>query len=175
MKVTVNARSTIKALQKYKMSLNAKCQEFVSRLIDEGISVAKGVTGEYTPYIKFEKELEPNESGCTGLMIATDGQKIVRQWRYKGEVKETQISPLLMAEFGSGWLAKVPYDGITGVGQGTFPGQKHAFDKDGWRWTTLDNVTHHSRGEAPQPVMFTAILEMQRKINEIGVEVFGNV
>ena len=174
MKITVNAKNTIKALEKYKSSLTAKCQEFVSRLIDEGISVAKGVTNEYTPYIKFEKQLEPNEAGCTGLMIATDGQKIVRRWYYKRGIREEEVSPLLMAEFGSGWLAKVPYE-IVGVGQGTFPGQKHAFDKDGWSWTTLDGVTHHSRGEAPQPVMYEAIVEMQNKINEIGTEVFGNV
>ena len=105
-------------------------------------------------------------------MIATDGQKVIRRWYYKGSIKSEEVSPLLMSEFGSGWLAEVLYD-IQGVGQGTFPHQKHAFDEEGWNWTTPDGVTHHSMGEPPQPTMFSAIVEMQNSIEEVAREVFG--
>ena len=76
-----------------------------------------------------------------------------------------------MAEFGSGWLSEVLFN-VSGVGQGTFPGQIHAFDEKGWYWTTEDGVKHHSIGEKPTHPMHNAMNEMIRDVEKIAVEVF---
>jgi len=125
----------IKALEEYRDSLSNKCVEFTSRLMDVGILTAKANEGQYAGMIRFEKKFDKSENGCDAVLIATDGQKITRAWYRNGEPFSVQISPLLMAEFGSGWLANV-LDDVEGVGQGTFEDgdykQKHAFDIDGW-------------------------------------------
>lgn len=163
----------IKQLKDYEEELNTKCKKFVSRLSEEGIKVAMVNRGEYGDTIGFKTELKASETGATALMVAT-GQGITRSWRYKGEYKTAVINPLLMAEFGSGWLADTTmHENVPGnVGQGTFPGQKHAFDEAGWYWTTPDGVRHHSYGEAPTYPMYRASVAMINKINEVAREVF---
>lgn len=161
----------IKDLQNRKLTLKEQCKEFVSRLADKGIETAKANGGEYGNLIMFSKEIEDTVSGAKGIMLATDGTKIVREWKYKGGTKTAEVSPLLMAEFGSGWLAK-NLDGVEGVGQGTFPGQTHAFDPYGWWWTTPDGKKHHSKGEAPTFPMHAASVAMIMEINDVAREVF---
>jgi hypothetical protein len=163
----------IDALEDLRVSLHEKSETFVRRLLEIGVDTAESNCGDYHGMIVFKHQVEPNDNGCDGVLIATDGQKVVREWRYKGTIKSVEVSPLLMAEFGSGWLAEV-LDTVEGVGQGTFPGQKHAFDKNGWSWTTPDNEFHRSKGEAPTFPMHKAMLEMEFEIDRIGSEVFGN-
>lgn len=165
--------NAIKQLEDYKISLREKSEKFVSLLIETGIETAKVNSGEYAGMIAFTKELSPDETGCSGMLIAADKTKIIREWRYKGGTKTAEVSPLLMAEFGSGWLAKV-LDDVDGVGQGTFPGQTHAFDPHGWWWTTPDGEHHHSIGEAPTYPMHSAMLAMLFEVDRIGKEVFGD-
>ena len=163
----------INELQKYKKELSDKCAEFVNRLLEIGVEAAQDNSGNYRGFIVFRKHLLTFEDGVDGVLVATDGTKIVREWYRGGKVVSAEISPLLMAEFGSGWLAKV-LDDIEGVGQGTFPNQTHAFDRDGWSWTTPDGEYHHSIGEAPTYPMHSAVLTMLFEVDRIGREVFGN-
>lgn len=169
----------IEKLEEYKRELHAKTEEFVSRLIEAGIDTAESNCGQYAGMIVFKKHVFTFDDGVDGVLIATDGAKIVREWMRNGSVVSAEVSPLLMAEFGSGWLANVMSSrdyrsNALGVGQGTFPGQTHAFDKDGWWWKTPDGETHHSIGEAPTYPMYSALMAMLFEVDRIGKEVFGN-
>ena len=178
MKITCNltskngVRKTIRQLEQYRDGLDAKCEKFVSRLAEVGIKTAQMHAGEYGSYIVFRKEISTLPNGCRALLIATDGQKITREWKYQDGTRTAEVSPLLMAEFGSGWLADVRWKNISGVGQGTFPGQTHAFDPYGWWWEDTDGVKHHSKGEAPTYPMYSASIEMLSQMMTIAKEVF---
>lgn len=168
----------IKALEAYKQSLIEKTEELVEKLLNVGVETGQANNGQYAGMILFKKEIIPGSDGVEGLLIATDGKKIVREWKYKGGLKQAIVSPLLMAEFGSGWLSKVLSTGDyrdngLGVGQGTFPGQVHAFDKDGWWWETPDGVKHHSYGEAPTYPVNSALFAMMFEVDRIAKEVFN--
>lgn len=161
-----------KQLQDYQKSLASKCEEFIRRLAEIGIETAKHNTGNFGHYITFSVKTEPNKDGCKGLMIATETGKIISQWQTKDGIKSADVSPLLMVEFGSGWRAENPMN-VPGVGQGTFPDQSHAFDKDGWYWVDLNGELHHSYGITPKMPMYNAYLAMEMKIIETAKDVFG--
>lgn len=163
----------IKYLEKYRDDLLVKTKVFIDRLLDIGIDTAEFNSGEYKGYILFSKDFKENEEGITGVLMATDRQKITRWWYKNGELVSADISPMLMAEFGSGWFASV-LDNVEGVGQGTFPGQTHAFDEDGWDWVDENGAPHHSYGETPTFPMHSASIAMLYEINRIAQEVFGH-
>ena len=169
---TEQISNLIDNLKSYNENLKIQCIAFVTKLAESGIKTAKANCGKWGEYIVFKKEVEGTDDGCIGIMYAYDGEKVISSWKYKGSTKSVEVSPLLMAEFGSGWKAKV-LDDVEGVGQGTFPGETHAFDPRGWWWETPDGVKHHSTGEAPTFPMHSASLDMVFKIEEIAKEVFG--
>ena len=166
--------NAIKMLEEYKKEIRDKTQIFIEKLLDIGIEMAYLSAGSYGNVIVFKKELNPVEYGCEGLFIAMDKQKIVREWVLSnGEVKSVEISPLLMSEFGSGWFAEVLYSELDGkVGQGTFPGQKHAFDPRGWFWTDKDKKKHYSKGESPSHPIHNAEMAMIGSVKMVAREVF---
>lgn len=176
LKLTLNTKSINKAineLKAYKISLSLKNELFVSRLIDEGITIAEMNKGFYGMSIVFEKKIENGDATTVGWLIGRDARKIPITWNYYGQPKTAEISPILFAEFGSGWLAEVLFD-VSGVGQGTFPGQEHAFDLGGWSYMTMDGEWHHSKGFKPSHPMYKAQMEMLDRIQEIAREVFSN-
>lgn len=162
----------IKALEDYKKDIVTKTERLVAELLEVGVETGIANSGEYAGMIVFKKEIVAGSDGVNGLLIATDGQKIIREWKYKGGIKQAVVSPMLMAEFGSGWLAKV-LDNVEGVGQGTFPGQQHAFDPQGWWWETPDGEKHHSYGEAPTYPVHSALFAMMFEVDHIAKEVFS--
>lgn len=161
----------IEELDDYANNLTVRCQMFVERLADIGIKTAKANVGQYQGLIVFSKEVEPTETGCKAIMYAYDGQKIISSWKYGGGIKSVEVSPLLMAEFGSGWKAEV-LDNVDGVGQGTFPDQKHAFDPRGWWWEDEAGEKHHSTGTAPTFPMHSASVAMIFEMQQIAEEIF---
>lgn len=162
----------IKQLEDYQQSLIQKCETFVKRLAEEGITVAQENTGNFGKYIAFSVETEPDVYGCTAILLATDTGTIRSEWQTKDGIKTADVSPLLMAEFGSGLKAQNPFD-VSGVGTGTFPGGSHGSDPNGWWYMDLDGVWHHSYGMSPKQPMYKATMAMQEKIIEIAMEVFG--
>ena len=140
-------RDLQKELAKYRDDLQKKSELFVSRLASLGITVGKANCGEYKTAIAFTKTIYSDSQGHSiAYVIADDKFPILREWMYHGDIKQVNISPLYMAEFGSGWYAKPLLAPPSGNGgQGTFPGQKHAFDEDGWTWTTPDGEEHQTR------------------------------
>lgn len=175
-KMTISTKSinkAIKDLKNYKQSLITKNELFVSRLIDEGIRVAEVNKGFYGMYIIFEKKLDNNGSTTVGCLVGKDAKKLPVTWNYYGQLKTREISPILFAEFGSGWLSDVLFD-VSGVGQGTFPDQKHAFDPSGWSYMTQDGEWHHTRGFKPTHPIYKAELSMLDHIIEIAREVYSS-
>lgn len=155
----------------YRNSIQEKCELLCERLLNVGITVARQDLGEYGKYVVFSKEMDIDVYGCKGLLVATNTGIIKSQWISEDGVKSADVSPLLMLEFGSGLRASNPL-GVPGVGQGTFPGQQHAFDSNGWWYMDLDGEWHHSRGVAPKMPMYKARMEMERNITSIAKEVF---
>ena len=161
----------IKSLEEYKNSLEDKTQLFRERLAEVGIKAAYAHSGQYGNSIIFE-----SKQGSEGVTIleGRDKNLILKEWytNKKGTQKRSyEISPLLMAEFGSGWLAVVLYD-IAGVGQGTMPGQKHASDPKGWVWYDENGVKHRSIGEPPSFPMHNAIIAMLTEVDRVAKEVY---
>lgn len=166
-------RAAAREVQKYRDGLQAKCQTFVERLAEVGIQTAAQNAGSYGKYITFAVETTPEQNGVKAVMAATNTGIIRSEWRTKDGVKTADVSPLLMAEFGSGLKANNPKAGELGMGTGTFPGQTHAEDPEGWWWMDLDGNWHHSSGVAPTMPMFKAAQEMERNLMKIAREVFG--
>lgn len=174
MKIT-GSISDIKNIQKqlkdYENQLMHKINVLTIMLADLGIEVAKNNTGNFGHHIAFSMETEPSKYGCKVIVLAIDSSKITSVWRTKEGLKSAQVSPLLMAEFGSGKFAQNPKN-IEGVGRGTFPRQQHAWDDEGWYWQTLDGVWHHSYGIAPTMPMYKASIEIVKMVDEVARFVF---
>ena len=166
----------IKELRDYQKHLNWQLGEFFRRLMDVGIETAQDNSGHYKGYIRFEKQISVSDDEAEGLLIATDGKRLIREWytsKARTHKRSYEVSPLLLAEFGSGWLAEV-LDNVPGVGQGTMPhSYGHATDDDGWYWYDEDGIKHHSIGEAPTFPMHTALIAMENEVDRIAKEVFG--
>lgn len=156
-------------LKRYKEDLKTKNEIFLSRLIDAGISVAEKNVGKYTGYVSFEKKVSSRGNVGIGILKGKDTKPFISWWYYKGGRKEVKVSGIYMSEFGSGWLSEVLFD-VGGVGQGTFPDQKHAFEPV-WHWTD-DQGYHTSSGENPTHPMYRAMIEMYSQMYMIAREVF---
>lgn len=164
-------QNAIKELRQYQNDLNRKCEIFCQRLAELGIQTAKENTGNFGKYISFTYEVKDRTKGCKAVMVATNTGIIHSEWMTKDGVKSADVSPILMCEFGSGLKAENPKN-IAGVGTGTFPGQTHATDPNGWYWMDLDGEWHHSYGVTPKMPMYHASIEMILNIRKIAKEVF---
>ena len=169
-----------KELRAYKNDLQYKCELFVSTLIENGIVVARSsaTQNQFGQYITFEKKLSASKYGASGILCASSGT-IEVQWMSYGKLKSADVSPLLMAEFGSGFNASdssgkpnIGYALDLGMGQGTFPNQTHAFDAGGWWYQDLDGNWHNTTGVSPSMPVFNALLDMETKILTTAREVF---
>lgn len=167
-------QKAVEELTNYKNSLKSKAQIFIDRLLDIGIEVAEVNSGEYRGAISFTKMELSTDFDCIGILVARDKYQIISEWFRNGQLVSAEVSPLYMAEFGSGWYAEVLY-AVQNAGQGTFPNQVHAFDENGWHWTTPDGVTHHSMGIKPTHPMHNANMALINNVTTIAREVFGSV
>lgn len=147
-------------------------KQYVTALAQEGISVGKQNVGGFGKYITFSIKTEMDKDGCKALMLASENGKIISTWKSYGEIKTAEVSPLLMAEFGSGLGAENPMQ-IPGVGQGTFPGQTHAFDKEGWYWIDEDDNLNYSKGITAKMPMYKASIRIQEIAIKKAKEIFG--
>lgn len=166
----------IDELKTYKRELQNKIFIFLDRLLEEGIDVAESNSGTFGQYIIFRKKVTENSNEYLGVLYGYDSKKVMRYWIGEGEkVERYEISPILMAEFGSGWLAQV-IGNVQGVGQGTMPNSKgHAKDISGWRYKDARTKEwKHSYGEAPTMPMHRAMVQMMVSVDRIAHEVFGN-
>ena len=117
-------------------------------------------------------QTNPYKDGCKVIMLASENGKIISSWKTKDGIKTAEVSPLLMAEFGSGRGAENPMK-VEGVGQGTFPNQTHAFDMEGWYWIDLEGNLNHSYGITAKMPMYKARNIIIEKVTTIAKEVFS--
>ena len=185
---TDEIKKAIKEVENYKSSLVRKCHEFVNKLAEAGIKVASQNTGQYGNVITFSKDVMDTKTGAIGKVVGESGS-LWKIWRLSdGTSRAAEITPILMAEFGSGSRASdaagLPNAQIAkqlGMGQGTFfpsgkyspsaPDRNHAFDGE-WYWMDFDGVWHSSSGEQPTMPMFKAVMEMRAQIKKIAKDVF---
>lgn len=174
--ISLNQKSVnhaIGQLKAYRDSLATKNEQFVYELLNLGISVAEEHAGGYGKYITFSKK---GKGGITtiGYLVGEDAQKIVAEWDYYGERKTAVLSPILLAEFGSATYAEALFD-VGGVGQGTFPGQTHAFE-DSWWYKEWDEngkgEWKRGRGVTPTHPMYHAKMKMYEQIYNVARKVF---
>lgn len=159
----------------YQRTLELQARRFVEELSLEGITAAAENAGEYGQYIRFSYRLNPNEA--VSIVTAKDTEPVEVKWlisdgKGREQVKTATISPILMSEFGSGFKAVNPH-GVPGVGQGTFPGQTHAYDDGGWYYKDYETKKWmHSTGYAPTQPMEHLLLEVERKVKEVAERAF---
>lgn len=171
---------------KYADNFDKKVELFLNKLADLSIEVASMNGGDYGRFIVYTKKM-PN--GTT--IIVTGNSKLVKREWYASSTSKTVrrevISPLLMAEFGSGYYA-ISDDNAPGLGgQGTLNMYGHAFDEDGWYWyadSTSDSeatvvstsqkgrIKFHSMGVHPSRPLHKAVMACIQQVQEVAIEVF---
>lgn len=174
--VDILSQSSIEQLQKklkaYQKDLQTKVEKFISNLSTHGIETARYNMGApYGAYVAFTQTVTPTIYGAKAILLATNKGIIHSEWRTQDGIKTADVSPLLMLEFGSGPKSRNPMN-IPGVGQGTFPGQTHAFE-DGWYYMDLDGKWHYSSGVDANAPMYKAAVNMRKTIVYIAKEVFN--
>lgn len=175
-------------LDNYARTFEQKVQTFLERLAEKGIEVASINGGDFSSYIVYSKKVE---SGTMVKMIAKDREEITNSWYASStskELRQETISPLLMAEFGSGHYAISAEGEASGLGgQGTLNKYGHAFDSNGWYWwsdeaTSMDGEPlnekngrwrFHSRGTHPSQPLHKAVMACIEQVEGIAREVFG--
>lgn len=162
--------SLIRELQKYKDDLPNKCKKLVSELLQSGVEVSKARISDSPlgKYVTVTTNISSEKMGCKGILLA------------KGAVKEQEgyapFSILLAIEFGAGIHYNPtpnPNADKFGLGVGTFPGQIHAFQSEGWMyWDEKAQEWRHTYGVKATMPLYNADMEMIQNVVKIAKEVF---
>jgi len=153
-----NARDELEGI---KSTLNEKIEQYLKALAEEGIRVIQ--------YNAARATGADNKQLSTSYIISREGSRTVMTLTTMGE-------DLLFIEFGAGIRFNNgnthPFAKDYGYGVGTYPGQTHAYDPNGWYYRVGGNL-HHSYGtEATMPV-YKAYMTMQEKATEIAQRIFN--
>ena len=175
-------------LLKYADDFENKVHTFLDKLSSVGFMVAVRNGGDFSHYITYSKKFDDN----TTVVITAHSSPIMAEW-YAGsqtkKVRTEEISPILMAEFGSGHYA-IQGSGEAAKlgGQGTLNKYGHAFDTDGWYWWSDEPTSlgggevvkdangrfkFHSMGTRPSQPLHKAVMACIFQVEEIAREVFG--
>lgn len=158
----------INQLEQYKVDLHRKAELLCQRLAEAGQTVALQNISE-SPLgktITLRVEMEPRTDGCKAILIAT------------GQTKSNDygtINTLLLVEFGSGIHynhTENPKAPEFGMGVGTFPGQKWAFNESGWWYLGEDSEWHHTYGTKATMPMYNASVAIRTQVAAVVKEVF---
>lgn len=173
-----------KSVQVFKKDFNARLQRLVTNLSLEGISVARIVVetgnGDLASHIAFKKKVTSADGNIKSVIVAYDTSQITSRWitlvNGRETVKKAKISPILMAEFGSGPRAGA-FETLSeakqfGLGRGTFPGQTHAYEEY-WHWMDTDHRWHTSKGITPSMPVHKMSIFIQSEVSRISREVFS--
>ena len=163
MTITINAfdkksfDSAIKDLNKYKRNLERKTNQLAERLANYGLLLAQ-VSFEGVPYVGHKEVIVTKEPSENGYIIRASGMTA------------------LILEFGAGVTLGGGHPQATdfGMGVGTYPGQKHAFDPNGWYLPRSAGIFagEHTYGNPPAMAMYNAEKDMEREIEQMAREVF---
>lgn len=134
--------------------LTKKCELLSERLAKIGLYVANLQISESPlgKYVSMSIDIQPEKVGCKAILIATGA--VMQHEKYE------DFSVLLAMEFGAGAhynQAPNPLSSDLGYGVGTFPGQTHAFDKNGWYyWDDGAQKWRHTYGVKATMPMYEA-------------------
>lgn len=163
-------RHIIGELQSYRHSLERYSALFAKRLAEEGFDVAQ-------IYIAEATETADRDKPIGTLDIKTDANG----WVSSVRLQFTGLQ-VLFVEFGAGaiynpGITPNPWSATFGMGVGTFPRQKHAFDDNGWSYYGNDDQWHHTYGTKATMPMFHASQALRQRdlVIRIAKEVFGSV
>lgn len=176
-------------LLKYADSFENKVRIFLARLAQVGVEVASVNGGDFSNYIVYSVKWD-NE---TTIKLTASSRPLVSEWYASSKSSEKRleiISPLLMAEFGSGHYAIQGEGEAKGLGgQGTLDVYGHAYDSDGWYWWSDDAAYRseddymvkaangrwkfHSKGVHPSQPLHKAVMACIEQVEGIAREVFG--
>ena len=154
-------QAAIDELNKYKNSLKRKQEIFIERLAKEGIQVIRS-TMESIPD-------EEKGSYYTEIVNNSQGDIIGAAVRLSGD-------KILFLEFSAGityGTDSYPLPSGSRYGVGTYPGQTHAFDKNGWWYIDEHGEKHHSYGNRAYMPMYRSSQAIVISIREIAKEIFG--
>lgn len=162
-------QQAIKQIEAYRDDLPRKCQEICRRLAEEGVKVAD-VAINSVPIgktITLTTDINPSKMGCKAIMKMTGRETRTEDGRI--------FYTALAIEFGAGIRYNQtanPKASEFGMGVGTFPGQTHAENPEGWYYLDSNGEWKHSYGVRASMPMYKASVEMRQKIDSIVREVF---
>lgn len=186
MGTTLNLKLSAKSIQraakevrKYADNLRTKNQQFVDRLIKEGIEVAEwyaqDVGGTFGTHrmgrlVTFSRDVQEDGTGVVGLLIGK-GQEV-----YSQISKGRSINSLLALEFGTAGLALPPQTAFHGRGgKGTNSTAGHENDLIWWVFVEGENgktVPKKLSAIDPTRPMYHASMEIIQNVERVAREIF---
>lgn len=159
----------IKEVDHYWKMLQSKTRVYCGKLTDLGYTIIKAQVGK-SPlgnYVKVNLKYPFQRASRIKAVLFATGTTLNTDWGH--------VYPLMMIEFGAG-IHYNPVDNPKasqfGMGVGTFPGQTHAFDTNGWYYMDDDGKWHHSYGVKATMPMYYADHEIIRNYVTIAKQVF---
>lgn len=152
----------IEKLKKYRDSLKLKNELFLRRLAETGIAVIDARIAE--------AEGDSDKSHDVTFKVHSYGD-------YSQGTLTLMGNDILFIEFGSGihYNSSNPeHASKFGYGVGTYPGQTHAFDPEGWWYRDSTGVAQHSYGTQATMPMLSASRAMILTVRQIAREVYGS-
>lgn len=155
-------KKAIAQLEEYNESIIDKNALFVKRLAEIGIEVVEQRIAV--------AEGDSDKSHATMLNLHSFGD-------YSEAVLSVDGNDILFIEFGSG-IHYNPTDPEHaqkfGYGVGTYPGQTHALDPEGWWYRDSVGDKHHSYGTRATAPILNATKAIILSIRQIAREVYGH-
>lgn len=159
---TSSVSKLINSLKSYQKGLTGKNALFIKRLANIGIPVIDSTIararGDANPSHRAYVKMNSSTGSVASCSLVLEGEEI------------------LFFEFGAGiyYNATDPQHASKfGYGVGTYPGQTHAFDDNGWWYTDELGASHHSYGTEATSPMLHASHEIIAKIRQIAREVYA--
>ena len=159
-------KNTIKRLEQYRDGLDKKCELFVKRLSDIGITSIKASLGSISPVYRGTTDV-------TSEGVKWDGNGYTATIHMGGD-------QALFIEFGSGVTFNAPKGGSLhpkgkelGMTIGSYnPESPNATNPGGWWYTDRWGVSQHTYGTPTFAPMYNSFLEMRTAVLSVAKEVF---
>lgn len=162
-------KQTVRAIERYKKELNNKIEEFCKAIIVFGQvkAIQSANDSPLGKTITITTDISKTVTGCKAMLIGV------------GQTRQSEgydpVNTLLLIEFGSG-IKYNPIDNPKsnefGMGVGTYPGQIHAFQEEGWYYWGEDEQWHHSYGVKATMPMYNSGKVMREHIVKIAKDIF---
>ena len=117
--------------------------------------------------ITLTTDINPSKMGCKAIMKMTGRETRTEDGRI--------FYTALAIEFGAGIRYNPtanPKASEFGMGVGTFPGQTHAENPEGWYYLDSNGEWKHSYGVQASMPMYKAMVEIRRNLDTVIREVF---